>query len=154
MKRNNMIDERVLSQVHQFGYQARNIMSVLLALDLVYKIFIMNYKPEYWVTEAVIFIAGFSWYIIRCSKAGLLMLPEQSKQKRRLLLQMVITGFITGLIFVVSYILFRTPSQQTGILQTSGYILLGLGILLILYFSIIWILTKTSLHAMKNKMEE
>lgn len=78
MKRSRIADERVQSQTHQFGFQARIFMSSLLALDLMVKIFILKQEPSCWVTEAFIFIAGFSWYTIRCAFAGLFIMPENS----------------------------------------------------------------------------
>ncbi len=154
MKRSKIADERVQAQTHQFGFQARIFMSSLLALDLMGKIFILKQEPSYWVTEALIFVAGFSWYIIRCAFAGLFILPENSTQKKRLKLQMILTGIILGLIFAITFIAFYQPIQQQGFTQILLFILLVLGVLLAVYFSIIWILVRISLQSLKNKMEE
>jgi uncharacterized membrane protein len=157
MKENNQNDERVLSEVYKYGYQARIIMSFLLAIDIFYKIIFLKLDVSLWIFEAAIFIVGFIYYIIRCTLNGLLVFPDKKATKKKWVTTILITGVTWAAFTILIYILFGS-SISHNINLNSFNSLSKVVITMLISFSayciFIWILSAISKNIADKKLDE
>jgi hypothetical protein len=79
--RKKEIDEMMESKVHEIGYQTRILLSILLMLDIFYKIFVLQEDISNWIVEALIFVVAYGYFVCKCTFSGLIVLPQNKVKK-------------------------------------------------------------------------
>lgn len=103
MRNRNMIqDERIMKQIHIYGYQSFGIILTLLLISIFIKLFILNLELKYWIDTFLILLIACAYFTARSIIGGVLLMPDKAEERvlfyRRNLIGWAIGSIVWGLL--------------------------------------------------------
>jgi len=92
-------DERIKRLVYKYGFESFAIMALMLSGLIIYKDILSGVSLSEYRTEFIVLAAGGLYFILRTALGGLISLPDDQNERKKLIKYFIFGNLIFGILF-------------------------------------------------------
>ncbi len=92
-------DERIKRLVYKYGFESFAIMALMLSGLIIYKNILSGVSLSEYRTEFIVLAAGGLYFILRTALGGLISLPDDQNERKKLIKYFIFGNLIFGILF-------------------------------------------------------